>query len=456
MSEVDSSVLTTVVSDVTAVFSDIDGTLVHYAKTLHKLGYEKLESAPLSWRKDDEKFEDCVDRLLWECYPSALRDERFAAVPCQYWRHTQSGRVVKAYELYNLSLAGAVISENTILLMELLQCGSSLYRGLGIATMNSVKRTIAPKPVVCCLITGARTSTFLRRRHGGSLPQTAFESCEGGSKLWCRLVDPAGWFKDEAEVSDGGSQGKSKAALFYSAAEDAPMDVEWTNRFSEVTGFHADKSVEDSRHLRDSKRTIWSLETELNEGGFSTDHRDYDTSFLIDIRNSPCVRSSPLHEPSAATQFPLLFDDALEAEKYVVSRFRETYNELYGVELFVNLGKGQVNARGSGKQGVMLHVLDKVAEADSQANGTPIAGKKRFCAENTVALFDDENDLRFAELCGAGILPSVAHEEVLSHKQWRCDAGERRWFRPPIEGLLGSEWALKQIVLFKRKGVVSP
>lgn len=140
----------------------------------------------------------------------------------------------------------------------------------------------------------------------------------------------------------------------------------------------------------------------------------------------------------------------------MVSRFRETYNELYGVELFVNLGKGQVNARGSGKQGVTLHVLDKVAEADSQANGTPIAGKKRFCAENTGALFDDENDLPFVELCGAGILPSVPHEEVLSHKQWRCDAGERRWFRLLIEGLLGSEWALKQIVLFKRKGVVSP
>ncbi|KPI86463.1 hypothetical protein ABL78_4447 [Leptomonas seymouri] len=455
MAECDVSVLTSVVSDVTAVISDIDGTLAHYAKTLKKVGYERLESEPPLWRQDDKRHEDEVDRLLWDCYPQSFRNERFASLPYQYWRHTVSGRVVKAYELYNFSLAGAIISENTILLMELLQCKSSLYSGLEVSTVyHQSSSAVACKPVVCCLITGARTSTFIRRRHGGSLPQTAFESCEGGSKLWCRLLNSSEWFKDDANEGPGSAKAGNNSFFYPPQAKDVPMDVEWTNKFSGVTGFRADKSDEENKHLRESKRTIWNLEAELNKAGFATDHNSYDTSFLIDIPNSPCVRSSPSHKASNAAGYLLSFDDAVEAEKYVVSQFRETYNDLFGVELFVNLGKGQVNASGGGKRGVMLHVLDKSAEMDSQANNAGELDGKRFSVEHTVALFDDENDLQFAELCGAGILPSVAHEEVLSHEQWRCDPRERRWFRPPVEGLLGSEWALKQVILFKRQGAV--
>jgi hypothetical protein len=449
------SVLTSVMSDVAAVVSDIDGTLAHYAKTLLKLGYEKLECAPTSWRKDDEKYEDEVDRLLWDCYPSSLRDARFASIPCQYWRHIDSGRVVKTYELYNFSLTCAVISENTILLMELLQSKATLYHGLRIGAMPRSDISLACKPVVCCLITGARTSTFLRRRHGGSLPQTTFESCEGGSKLWCRLSNPSRWFKDELnEGADNGETGVD-SVFFPATSYDVPMDIDWTNAFSSVTGYRADKSKEENQRFREGKQTIWNLENELNEAGFATDHDRYDTSFLIDVRNSPCVRSSPSHDPAAATAFPAVFDNATDAEKFVVSRFRETYNDLFGVEIFVNLGKGQVNAQGGGKRGVMLHVLESCEKMDSHVNPRPESCAKRFCAERTVALFDDENDLQFAELCGAGILPSVAHDEVLAHKHWCCDPSQRKWFRPPIEGPLGSEWALKQIILFKRHGVVS-
>ncbi|KPA74659.1 hypothetical protein ABB37_08992 [Leptomonas pyrrhocoris] len=452
----DSSVLTSVVSDVTAIISDIDGTLAHYAKTLVKLGYERLESEPPYWRQDDKRNEDEIDRLLWECYPQSYRNERFSSIPYQYWRHKESCHVVKTYELYNLSLTGAIISENTVLLMELLQCKSLLYWGLEVSTLHmQSSNATARKPVVCCLITGARTSTFIRRRHGGSLPQTVFESCEGGSKLWDRLVNTSEWFKDETKELPDNAKTGNKLPFYPPDSNDVPMDVEWTNNFSGVTGFHADRSGEENQRLSEGKTTIWSLEAELIEAGFATDHDHYDTSFLIDIRNSPCVRSSPSYEPSTATQFPMLFDDTEEAEKYVMAKFRETYNDLFDVELFMNLGKGQVNARGGGKRGVMLHVLEKAALMDCEANGRSEANEKRFSVEHTVALFDDENDLQFAELCGAGILPSVAHEEVLSHKQWRCDPRERRWFRPPVEGPLGSEWALKQIVLFKRQGAVS-
>lgn len=448
-----SSVLASVISDVTAVVSDIDGTLAHYAKTLVKLGYERLEAAPLSWRESDKEREDELDRLLWQCYSPAFREKRFASIPCQFWRHTESGRIVKTYELYNHSLTGAVISENTILLMELLQSNATLYHGLGGDSVTQSESAVVCKPVVCCLITGARTSTFIRRRNGGSLPQTAFESCEGGSKLWCRLTHPSQWFKDETRLVAAEEDDSETAAFYPAEAEGVPMDVEWTNMFSEVTGYRADGTEGSNRKLREAKQTIWDLEGQLNEAGFATDHDHYDTSFLIDIRNSLCVRSSPSYNSAAAAELPQVFADAAEAERFIVSSFKDKYNEMFGVEIFVNLGKAQVNAKGSGKRGVMLHMLEKAEEMNSQANHAAAVDKKRFCVEHTVALFDDENDLQFAELCGAGILPSVAHEEVLAHKHWCCDPSQRRWFRPPIEGLLGSEWALKQLVLLKLQGL---
>lgn len=439
------SVLTGVVPDVTAVFSDIDGTIAHYAKTLVKLGYVRLEGVSESWRYDDERYVDELERLLWTCYPQSYRDKRFATIPSQYWQHVDSQRVVKTYELYNLSLTGAVISENTILLMELMQCAAFLYRGLAASTIATPAEAVVRKPVVCCLITGARTSTFARRRHGGSLPQTSFESCEGGSKLWCRLSDPLSWFKDgAANAADGGDAGLFHFYPCQSA--DVVMDDEWTNQFCKVTGFCVGLSEKESRSLQTSRPAMWELEALLNGAGFTTDHKDYDTSFLIDIGNSPCVRSSPSHVSADAPNYPVLFDSTADAEKYVVSKFKDSYGEVFGVDLFVNLGKGQVNARGSGKRGVMLHVLDKAAKLDFEANHTDVS-KRRYDVGHTVALFDDENDLQFAELCAAGILPSVAHDEVLAHQEWRCHPSERKWFRAPVEGLLGSEWALKQIIL---------
>lgn len=445
------SVLAGVVPDVSAVFSDIDGTIAHYAKTLTRLGYVRMEGVLESWREHEEKYEDDIDRLLWTCFPRSYREERFASIPCQYWQHTNSGRVVKTYELYNLSLTGAVISENTILLMELLQCAAFLYQGLGGSTAAQSAGVVSRKPVLCCLITGARTSTFVHRRRGGSLPQTSFESCEGGSKLWCRLVDSLSWFKDHAE--DTVEVSGARLSPFYPPRSvEVPMDVKWTNRFFEATGFDARADAQQGSCLREGSSNIWKLEAQLNQDGFATDHIDYDTSFLIDIGNCPCVRSAPSHVPSTAAAYPVHFDSTAEAEKYVVSQFKEGYSEKFSVDLFVNLGKGQVNARGGGKRGVMLHVLDEAAELDLKANHTD-ASKRRYKVEHTVALFDDENDLQFAELCAAGLLPSVAHDEVLSHKQWSCEPRERKWFRPPVEGLLGSEWALKQIILFKRQNL---
>ncbi|KAK7199277.1 hypothetical protein NESM_000898700 [Novymonas esmeraldas] len=447
------SVLGSVLSDVTAVFSDIDGTLAHYGKTLVTLGYERcLEGSAVDI--DAEESGDEVDLLLRSCYPQTYRNQRFGAAAHQFWQHKETGKVLKMYELYNLSLTGAVISERTILLMELLQSEALLYKNLAPPNSDALHSARVRRPVVCCLITGARTSTLLRRRQGGTLPQTAFESCEGGGKLWCRLRHPEQWFKVHATGAGSTREGTVDDSCFVPHTSEIAMDADWTNRFENVTGYRVGSPGDEKAALQETRRTMWALESELNAAGFVTDHQSYDTSFLIDIKKSPCLRANAATDGRSASSYPAFFNDADEAERFIVARFQEVYNKEFGVELFVNLGKGQINARGSGKRGVMLHVLQKANEIDRRVNHTP-EDANTFCVENTVALFDDENDLQFAELCGAGMLPSVAHAEVLLHGQWTCEPSKRKWFRPPVDGPLGSEWALKQIVLFKRHRAAS-
>lgn len=452
MAATSTSVLYPAVSDITALFSDIDGTLAHYAKTLGTLGYEQL-SHPLANWNDNGEDADPIDALLVDCFPQSFRDERFGTAPHQFWRHTATGKVLKMYALYNLSLTGAVISENTILLMELLQSAAYLYKGQETTPDAALATPNLRLPVLCCLITGARTSTFARRRREGALPQTAFESCEGGSKLWCRLADPGAWFAVRA-AAGAEKESQERQALFFPHKTDALIDAEWTNSFSSVTAYRVENSTDENEGLRAARQTMWDLEAELRVAGFATDHDSYDTSFLIDIRRSPCPHENQLKCDGASPSYPRVFRDAEEAERHVVAQFRAVFNDKYGVELFVNLGKGQINARGGGKRGVMLRVLQRATALDEEANGTN-SSRRRFSAEHSIALFDDENDLQFAELCGAGILPSIAHEQVLEHEQWTCEPLMRKWFRPPHDGPLGSEWALKQVVLFKRQRAAS-
>lgn len=399
--------------DITALFSDIDGTIAHYTTVLEGEGYTRVAdadeaAAAAKIAAEAEEGENQMTALLAEVFPPPVREARFRGLPAQYWLHTATGAVVRTYELYNTTLAGrlgkCLISENTILLMELLQSPAQLYHGLPPAEKPR-------RAVLCTLMTGARTSTYEGRRGGGALPHVAFDVYEGGGKMACRLENLS------AVVADGAEPQYCPDSLLQPPAPDR-----WSERFAAITGYgSAEPST--SAPLLKAKRA-------LEAAGFRTDDRAYDTSFLVDVVHSPCL------EGGGGGEGVLSFRTSGEAERYLVTFFADD-SEL---EVVVNLGKAQVGAKGCNKLGAMQHILHTV---QSQASGT------QFTSENSVALFDDDNDLPFAKECAVGFLPSVSHVSVLDQDEIK---GRKKivWFRPPFDGLLGTEWALWQVALFKR------
>jgi hydroxymethylpyrimidine pyrophosphatase-like HAD family hydrolase len=120
-----------------AVFSDIDGTLVHYQAKLEKLGYT-LDAAP---------------------------DSNGHTV----WRHASNGGApIPCVPVPSLTLTGGFIS---------------------VRTLDTV-RQLRARGVKFVLMTGARTSTFLERRAAGALPEADYDAWEGGGRLKC-FADPA-------------------------------------------------------------------------------------------------------------------------------------------------------------------------------------------------------------------------------------------------------------------------
>ncbi|KEG13763.1 hypothetical protein DQ04_00801040 [Trypanosoma grayi] len=449
------SVLNGVVDDVTSIISDIDGTLVHYAAVMRGLGYEPLsgeeqsleEEAYLQKEEEEQQqqqlqeekgmnhtplctnidsSEDVVRRLLrWRYTPQARRT-RFATLPMQLWRHRPSGRVLRMYELYNVTLQGALISEDTVLLLELLQNLPQV-----VVTDGCVLRPA--DSVMVTLITGARVTTYRGRRTSGALPQATYEACEGGGKLWCRRRPQTAVNAPPVDAA-AADRGDAVLPMLYPHDAEVPLDAVWLQRFSAVTG--ASASAEEAP----KRGPLWEVCELVRGDGFTVDDRATTTSFFIDIANSPAVVSGGR------------FANATEAEHYLIRRFETTWGPPYGVVMHVNLGKGHVHAAGCGKKEVMEYILH-----ECEAAAVP-----RCVKAHAVALFDDCNDLPFAMECGVGILPSVAHEKVLWYGGWEsttkgeapaatagtAEARRRAWFRPPYDGPLGAEWALQQILLF--------
>mmetsp|Transcript_91366 Transcript_91366/g.295459 ORF Transcript_91366/g.295459 Transcript_91366/m.295459 type:complete len:150 (+) Transcript_91366:575-1024(+) len=91
----------------------------------------------------------------------------------------------------------------------------------------------------------------------------------------------------------------------------------------------------------------------------------------------------------------------------------------------INLGKVDIFPVISGKANAALHLLRRLDVPP----------------EETAMLFDDENDLDLAKLCGRGFLPTVTHEQVRLHAleapNWKVSASR---------GPLGTEEALEGVL----------
>ena len=331
---------------ITSIFSDIDGTIVHYEKNLKSLGYQLVPA-------DDPASATSLNGIP---NPSGL--------PTAVWVHQPTNTYVPCFHVPSLTLGGGFISCRTLHLVDALRA-------------NGVKYV---------LMTGARTSTLLLRRKSGSLPTSDYDVGEGGGKIWAR----------KGAAPDIG----------------VPLDPVWSERFVHVTG--PLEQLDQDPLTRQGP--LWECFAALKAAGYHLDAVSMSTSFLVDLTKS-----------STVTKDGLTVD---EAEQKLKGWFETDLGSRHNVCYITNLGKGQVCPVGCGKRTAMEYILDQ----------------NNLKGQEAVAFFDDENDLAFAALCGAGFLPTVAHSSVVKMLDLKRGRGENEWVRPAIDGLIGTDEGLAHVL----------
>lgn len=337
-----------------AVFSDIDGTLVHYKDKLeHHLGY---------------KYQGKTDRV-------------FNGLPIHEWKHESSGdAVIETVAVPSATLGGGFCSVKTIQLVKELRAQGVLF----------------------CVLTGARTSTFIERRDSGSIPEADYCVCEGGGRLW----GPSG-----------------------------ELDEAWADQFAAVTGPWRNQL---DGPCDQKQGPLWDCYRRLAEtdvlgsgtGKVKLDGKSFATAFMADVRGDTTVS-------------PTLGMATVSDKEEALRRLMEQeLTPKYHVAMVVNLGKAHVGPVGLDKSSAVEHIARL---AGVRLHGRPVDPSLASSSRYAAALFDDENDLTFAELCSVGFAPSIAHPSVVPHME---KLGSN-FVRAPIEGFLGTEFAVEQLLAMR-------
>lgn len=356
-------------TDVEAIFSDMDGTLVHYEWAMQGQGYQMLniDGSPSASYAPTEHNTLKITRC-------GVEMERVVFL------HVPTGTKVPCVKVPSLTLGGGYVSLTTLELAEELRCRFGVY---------------------IVLMTGARTSTMLMRRQSGTIPIVDYDVCEGGGKVW---------------------------EVFGRPTLEAPtLSPSWTAQFAATTG--PPDQLDSDPVSRQGP--LWDVYRMLHKEGYYLDAKSFSTSFLVDLGKSEVVTSGKL--------------TVLEAEQSIKDKFSQSVTRDFNVTYISNLGKGQVCPVGCNKRTAMEYLAKTMNIAITQREGETYL-------PTSIAMFDDENDLEFARRCGAGFIPSVAHASVLETIADATRNGDvLRWHRTAIEGPLGTDAALREIVAFKEK-----
>lgn len=306
--------------DVSVLFSDLDGTLVHYPK-------EFLEYADIIDENDDEN-----------------------AATIQY---KETKEIRECVTLTSMTGGKAYMSKRTCELV----------------------KTLRQMGTVFVIITGARSSTYQARRQ--FLPQADYEFFEnGGRKL---------------------SQGV--------------VDWKWTNQFHTQIGTvneSGDDFIPDMPPPEKRDGTLWELYNKLIADTWKIDARNYLTNFRVDVNKS---------EGKTEMDFEQV------VQKECIPR---------GLASSYNLGKADIYPATSGKANAAKHIVD-ILNIDRT---------------NTVAIFDDDNDLELGVFCGRSFLPGVTHPSVLNAMKT-----QPTWTLTERRGVLGTEEALEAIIKMRTEAM---
>jgi len=222
------------------------------------------------------------------------------------------------------------------------------------------------------IISGARTTTMFARYP--RLPTCDAIACETGAKiLYPPAPGTAGAGSGESETVDQGHGGRGDAQTLSDpfahtvAGGVLEMDTTWSKPFENVTG-----PLDSSLAPLERSGTLWDLYRELSALGLEPDARGYYGCFRVNCRND---------ERKLALLRPFLDEAALAARS---------------VDHAMNLGMYDFFPSLAGKGPVVRFLQAKW-------------GLKR---DECIALFDDDNDIKMVQECGAGLLPGVTSDSV--------------------------------------------
>lgn len=181
------------------------------------------------------------------------------------------------------------------------------------------------------------------------------------------------------------------------------MDTEYTARITGDSSTLKTTTIDINitPYTRESTAELWKCYTELDKAGWTLDSRNYLANFRVIVGRD----GEHSDEAFSKTVVPTL-----------ASR---------GLATSYNLGKADIYPAVSGKANAARHVLDL----------------HNYSPEQSIALFDDDNDLELGALCGRGFLPGVTHPSVLKALE-----KHPHWTLTEERGFLGTESALESII----------
>ncbi|CAE7813016.1 unnamed protein product [Symbiodinium sp. CCMP2456] len=268
---------------VRAIFSDIDGTLVHYAHVLERSGYS-LNGA------DSDKDGGLAEFI-----------------------HKPTGVTIPVLKVPSTTLSGGYISKKTLDLVADLRA-----RG-----------------VIFCLLTGARTRTFMKRHETRTIPFPDFGVCEGGGKIF----------------------------TFHESTGAAELDESWIQQFAHIAG---DWQQLDTDPL-ERQGLLWDCFREMHKAGYNLDAVSLSTGFYVDVRT---VRKQKLDEDgqqaAASTEDSGDMFVSLQAEEEAARSLfcgsEGNFSDRFGVSFVMNLGKGHVAPNGCNKRKAVEYIMQKTGQ----------------------------------------------------------------------------------------------
>ncbi len=242
--------------------------------------------------------------------------------------------------------------------------------------------------VLFALISGARTTTFIQRMK--MLPEVDIAIAENGGKIYERK--DGDMLKNVASLLDCLSMTAPKQSGRRAKRVSLKLDKDWIKTFEKITG-----EIPSNKPPEKRNGVLWNTYKKLKDQGYKVDAKGYDTAFRVHLEES--------------------VNKSLDQIQSIIQNFPKT------ITVRKNLGKIDFYPTLSGKGNAVKFIL------------------KRYKIKKTesLAIFDDDNDLPMAEAVGKVMISEVTSESVE-----KALKKHKNWIRAKERGILAIEELLEK------------